>query len=192
MKKILRVFAAILMWAIVIAYAWHGNDIFGVFKPKTSPTEAVAAFASSEKEENLIEGEWSLSCDALGFNRYDWKTTLSLDHIELDVWVSFTDWEVQHDPLPAFRVSSENSDYPYNWLYIRSDGSFDPEIGYFKESGLMSDYPGGYSAFEKELEKMGIDWVRSYSKVRAEFLLLYLSYEPPCGTPKQQFDSESA
>ena len=191
MKKILGVFAVILILVFAIAYAWHENDVFSVFSPNTSPEKAIAAIDSSENEDDLIQGEWGIECDVAGYNRYTWKSTLSLNNADVSIRVSFTDLEVRNDPLPAFIIYSENPDYYLEWLYVRSDGSFDPEFTYFDISDLMNDYPGGYFAFEEELEKLGIDWVTSYSKVRAEFLLLYLGKEHPC-QPKQQIDSESA
>lgn len=144
----------------------------------------------------VLDGSWTYDCvKEFGVGEYHWKANepLHFKNLDVDVEAMLDDLDAEGDfPSPlAFIVYKHGDEDGSQWLYINDDGTADPELEYFDRIGPMETYPGGYPAFEKDLKTAGIDWVKTYQKVKAEFMLMYLQNVGTCLPPHQSNDSQA-
>lgn len=159
-----------------------------------STATTITTEAASAESGKILDGQWSYECDELGFNRYTWSSQIRLEHADATVKIDFDDWDAQLGEVTTLAFIIKTPSLPRvntRWLYVRTDGTFDPKASNFDGiDGPMDVYPGGYPAFEEELIAMDFDWVNMYLKAKTEFLAMYYVSGNQC-TPPIQLDTQS-
>ncbi len=126
-----------------------------------------------------MEGAWSYSCGVNNDLRFKWTAPLSFkgDRVLVESIFEKSDLGAYESRLP-FKIFFSKAET--DWLYVNSEGNFIPKLTYFDEIGPMETYPGGYPAFEKELNDLGVDWVSLRAKLKTDFIIIYQANSSLC------------
>ena len=136
-------------------------------------------------------GMWVRQCDTTHVVRYTWEAELELSGGTILVEVSFIGIDdvpekMRMDPL-VFKLSPDDPSLWLDWLWIDDDWRLRPDhiVG---DSYFLSEYPGGYKQFEKDIESLGINWEELYSLLWQEWTLRFdpdscIDFVRPTPTP---------